>query len=332
MRLGTPPTDAASARAQTWRAIAAAKAVAADEAAKKWEEARKAATRAAADASRHVKDLRRVEGAVHRAEAQVKDAEHTLAKPNLPPAVMQKAEEMKAKATERLTAAQAQLDAVKAVAQPLIDAATAAREAARAADAAKASAQNEAKIAAAKLAPVSVFISRKTQRLYVRQAFQPIFDSPIAISDPDTPIGTFVFTALNYANEGADVRWNALAMYADAADREPEKRPASRRGHRDAEPTPSDPAAAKAALDRISIPQEVVERVNEVLSPGSSVIVSDEGPSRETGKGTDFVVVMSDEPQGALKIRKRNPYSSYGYDRGYRYRYRGYYGGPFSWW
>jgi lipoprotein-anchoring transpeptidase ErfK/SrfK len=332
MRLGTPPTDAASARAQTWRAIAAAKAVAADEAAKKWEEARKAATRAAADASRHVKDLRRVEGAVHRAEAQVKDAEHTLAKPNLPPAAMQKAEEMKAKATERLTAAQAQLDAVKAVAQPLIDAATAAREAAKAADAAKASAQSEAKLAAAKLAPVSVFISRKTQRLYVRQAFQPIFDSPIAISDPDTPIGTFVFTALNYANEGADVRWNALAMYADAADREPEKRPASRRGHRDAEPTPSDPAAAKAALDRISIPQEVVERVNEVLSPGSSVIVSDEGPSRETGKGTDFVVVMSDEPQGALKIRKRNPYSSYGYDRGYRYRYRGYYGGPFSWW
>ena len=29
--------------------------------------------------------------------------------------------------------------------------------------------------------PVSVFISRKTQRLYVRQSFQPVFESPITI-------------------------------------------------------------------------------------------------------------------------------------------------------
>jgi hypothetical protein len=45
--------------------------------------------------------------------------------------------------------------------------------------------------------------------------------------------------------------------------------------------------------------------------PGSSLIVSDEGLSRETGKDTDFVVVMSDEPQGALKIRQREPRPSY---------------------
>jgi hypothetical protein len=41
--------------------------------------------------------------------------------------------------------------------------------------------------------------------------------------------------------------------------------------------------------------------------PGSSLIISDEGASIETGKDTDFVVVMSGEPQGGLKTRRREP-------------------------
>ena len=41
-----------------------------------------------------------------------------------------------------------------------------------------------------------MLISRKTQRLYVRQAFKPILDSPVTIADPDRPIGTHVFTAI----------------------------------------------------------------------------------------------------------------------------------------
>ena len=133
------------------------------------------------------------------------------------PEATQKAEEIKAKAAERLAEAQAKLDAVKAEAQPKIDAAEAARAAANAAEAARMAAQNEVKLAEAKMAPVSVFISRKTQRLYVRQAFQPIFDTEITIRDPDTPIGTTIYTALSYANDGADVRWSALAMYPNGA-------------------------------------------------------------------------------------------------------------------
>jgi hypothetical protein len=330
MRLGT---DEASARARTWRAVAAAKAAAAEEAEKKVQEARKAARKAASEAARYTKGLRQAEAAVRRAERRVEDADHLFGEPNLSPAAAQKVEERNAKAIEGLVAAHAQLYAVKTEAQPLIDAAAAAREAAKDAAAAKVTADNEAKLAEAKLAPVSVFISRKTQRLYVRQAFQPILESPVTIRDPDAPIGTFLYTALGYTGEGGGVRWNALAMYPnptdpDAGPSRPEQR---RRGkQRDAEPTPTDAAAAKAALERVTIPQEAIERINEVLSPGSSLIISDEGLSRETGKGTDFVVVMSGEPQGALKIRKRNPYSSYRYDR-YRPRYRDYYS-PFSWW
>jgi len=48
---------------------------------------------------------------------------------------------------------------------------------------------------------------------------------------------------------------------------------------------------AKAALDRIEISQDVVERISELLTPGSSLIISDYGISGETGKDTDFIVV-----------------------------------------
>ena len=37
----------------------------------------------------------------------------------------------------------------------------------------------------------------------------------------------------------------------------------------------------------------------------SSLIVSDEEMSKETGQATDFVVLISGEPQGGLKKRRR---------------------------
>jgi hypothetical protein len=44
--------------------------------------------------------------------------------------------------------------------------------------------------------------------------------------------------------------------------------------------------------------------------------VSDEALSSETGNNTEFVVVLSGEPQGSLKVRRRNsPGTAYGYER-----------------
>jgi hypothetical protein len=68
---------------------------------------------------------------------------------------------------------------------------------------------------------------------------------------------------------------------------------------------PADPSA-KAALDRIVIPQEVLERIAGI-APRSSIVITDEALSSETGKGTEFVVVLSGEPQGAIKFRRRRP-------------------------
>jgi hypothetical protein len=38
------------------------------------------------------------------------------------------------------------------------------------------------------------------------------------------------------------------------------------------------------------MPQEAVERISELLIPGSSLVVSDEGLGRETGRYTEFIV------------------------------------------
>jgi hypothetical protein len=331
MRLGAPPADAGPGRALTWRAIAAAKTAEADAASKKAEEARRAAVRAGADAARFVKPLRLAEGAKRRAEAQLEDAESAFETASSPEA-RQSAEEMKAKVLARLSEAQAQLDALKAEGQPKIEAAAAAREEVRAAEAARVAALKEANIAEAKTAPVSVLISRATQRLHVRQAFQPMFESPVTIRDPDAPIGTTIFTALGYIDDGANVRWSALGMYANAASPEPAPGPKSRRGgNRNAEPAATDIAAAKAALERVSIPQDALDRIAEFVSPGSALIISDEGLSRETSKGTDFVVLMGGEPQGGIKIRRRsNPFAGYGYDR--PFRRSPYSRNPYPWW
>jgi hypothetical protein len=47
---------------------------------------------------------------------------------------------------------------------------------------------------------------------------------------------------------------------------------------------------ANAALNRIEIPKDVFERISELLTPGSSLIISDHGLSDETGTDTDFIV------------------------------------------
>ena len=72
-----------------------------------------------------------------------------------------------------------------------------------------------------------------------------------------------------------------------------------------AEAAPADVAGAQAALDRITVTQEARERISAAVLPGSSLIISDEGLHGETGKDTDFIVVMSGDPQGGLMSRHK---------------------------
>jgi hypothetical protein len=61
---------------------------------------------------------------------------------------------------------------------------------------------------------------------------------------------------------------------------------------------------AKDALDRITIPQDVLDRIAPTALPRSSIIVSDEPLSRETNYRTEFVVVLNNQPQGGFITRR----------------------------
>src|SRR5262249_42833890 len=147
-----------------------------------------------------------------------------------------------------------------------------------------------AAVAPPKVAPISVFVSRKSSKLFVRQGFKPLFDIPVTIQDPEQSLGTHVFTVMGFQNEVETLRWSVVSM--------PEKShptPSNRRDRGKQIVETNTPVSsldrAKAALDRIEIPQDVVERISELLTPGSSLIVSDYGISGETGVDTDFIVV-----------------------------------------
>src|SRR5205085_2850628 len=116
------------------------------------------------------------------------------------------------RARARAGETQSQLEAAQAQAQSRNDAASRAADEANAAEAANVAAADAADEAKRKTQPVSVFVSRKTQRFYIRQAFQPLYEGPITIRNPDAPIGTYVFTALNLSSN-AEVRWSVVSMY-----------------------------------------------------------------------------------------------------------------------
>ncbi len=152
--------------------------------------------------------------------------------------------------------------------------------------------------------PISIFISRKAQRLYIRRGREPVFEGPVTIRNPDRPIGTFVFTALSDTGIPGRMRWNVVSMYKNATAIEPYSEAAH--GKRRQEAKPADVAGARDALRRLVIPQEALDHVSGVLLPGSSLIVSDEEKSGDTGKDTDFIVFMSGEPQGGGAFRSIN--------------------------
>jgi hypothetical protein len=307
---------------QTRRSAAAIKAAAADAAAEKARRARRLARRAQEDAADYLDRLEVAEATKARAQEIIEEADQLSRFGS-----SSRLRAIKARAEDRLGVAQEKIDAIYAEGKAKIDAYYAARAAAKAAREASALAEEEARLAAEPMAPVTVFVSRKTQRLYVRQSFEPLFDTEVGIRDPDAPIGTTLFTALSYAGRNADeLRWNALAMYPDPVN---SKRGAGSTRQRNGEPTLTGSAAAKAALDRIVIPQEALDRINELVTPGSSLIVSDEDMSRETGKGTDIIVIMSGEPQGGIRRRNLRPYVYKGYGKA-RPQPTGQ--NPLSWW
>jgi hypothetical protein len=105
-----------------------------------------------------------------------------------------------------------------------------------------------------------------TGHLYVRQGFNQVFDAPVTLKNPDEALGTHVYFSQSFTPTDGQTQWLALTTEeASGVD-------------------------AVTALDRIGIPEILRDRLERMLTPGSSMIVSDAGLGRETGRGTDFVV------------------------------------------
>ena len=275
------------------QAIAAAPArmdalsIEADEAAKAADEAKRAAAAATRDAAAQAASLRKLEQSKSRADAELAFADKVLAAAKTDQARAQ-AEEKKQKAAAKAADAKTQLDAAKAEPKPDPVAAKAAAKAAEAKRVAAAKAATESKLA---LEPVSIYISRATQKLYVRrnthkpapdgggEVFDTSIEVPVTIQDPGKPIGTHVFTAMAKTDSG--LRWSVVTI--------------------------EDSDSANNALDRITIPQDVLDRVGPTALPRSSIVISDEPLSKETNYRTEFVTVLSKEPQGGFITRKPTP-------------------------
>ena len=280
--LFTPNTEAiaaASARAGTLAREAAEATQAADE-------AKKTAARAAREAVSLTASLRKLKLLKTHADAELAFTEKALAAAKTDQAKA-RAEERRQKAASRVAEAGTQLDTATADAKSKLDADANAKDAAKAAETKKAAiakAANEAKLA---LEPVSIFISRATQKLYVRrnthkrwpdggEVFDASIEVPVTIRNPDEPIGTRVFTAMS--RNDAALRWTVVTI--DNGDE------------------------AKNALDRITIPQDVLDRIAPTALPRSSIVVSDEPLSSETNYRTEFVAVLSNQPQGGFITRE----------------------------
>ncbi|MGY8662179.1 L,D-transpeptidase family protein [Bradyrhizobium sp. UFLA05-109] len=144
---------------------------------------------------------------------------------------------------------------------------------------------------------IAVFISRKDSKIYVRQNFSPLFEAPVTIAASDRPLGTHVFTAEADKSDANALHWSVVSVPVIVRSVERDDGSRMTRHHRMAGVIP---VAAKPvitadspaeALDRISIAADTMAKINEMLTTGSSIIVSDQGINQgETGEGTDFIV------------------------------------------
>ncbi|WP_407154265.1 L,D-transpeptidase family protein [Bradyrhizobium sp. STM 3557] len=143
---------------------------------------------------------------------------------------------------------------------------------------------------------IAMFISRKDGKLYVRQSLAPVLSVPVTIAASDRPLGTHVFTVAVDKADASALHWSVISLpvHGTTASEDGEKAP--RHGKKGAEieaKAVAVPDSATEALDRITIPADVVAWLGEALSSGSSLIVSDQSIRQgETGEGTEFILSL----------------------------------------
>lgn len=155
-------------------------------------------------------------------------------------------------------------------------------------------AKEREKLARQRMAPLSVMISRRDQKIYVRQGLVPVFDGPVTIRDVGAPLGEHLYIATAATEDGKSLKWSALSLSPSDKHEVDEviKVKLDSRSQINHQLFDSNLTSnASEALGRIEISQDVRDRLGERLWVGSSMIISDQSPSSETGNdGTDLTV------------------------------------------
>lgn len=180
--------------------------------------------------------------------------------------------------------------------------------------------------------PISVFISSKTSTVRVRQGWENIYEGPVTIESPEQPLGTYLMSATGWRDTTqTSLKWtvaavseNPLSNHGESVADEDEGRAKhkSKKAEAFALPPQTDRASAVATLDRIKIPQEAVEKISEVMKPGSTFIISDYDVSKSEMRylGTDFIVQM---PEVVAKVSRPKPKRDEYYDDDYGWSFFG---------
>jgi hypothetical protein len=106
---------------------------------------------------------------------------------------------------------------------------------------------------------------------------------------------------MEYFDDRSHFRWNFIALPGEQAKAPPQPFRYDRRisGYgakfRNARSaallSEASAETPQQALARIEFPQDVVDRISQLIVPGSTLIVSDQTLDEETGEGTNFIVV-----------------------------------------
>jgi hypothetical protein len=262
---------------------------AADEATQAAATAKKAVAPAKREAALAQAAVRKLAYFKRSADAALAYAERVLAAAKTDQAKA-RAEEMRQKAAAKAETLRAQFEAATAEAKAKQDALAAANANAKTTEAKRVETANAATDAKLALEPAAIYISRATRKLYVRrdthkripdggEMYDTSLEFPVTIRNPDKPLGTHIFTAV--ARSGGALRWTEVTI--------------------------DDGDNAKDALDRITFPKEVLDRIAPTALPGSSITISDEPLSSETNYRTEFVVVLNNQPQGGFLNRAPSP-------------------------
>jgi hypothetical protein len=272
-------------RAKVMRAVAAADAVARAKAA---ELATALAAARAAAAREGATALREAERALAAAQLRHDRAARAVAGARNP-ATAERAGQALAEVEESLAEAQRAADAAllmdTALSQEAFQAATEAAEAEEARREAAAAVKSTARA----FEPITIFVSRKAGRVYIRQAWQPIHEAAVTFTDAEHHLGTHVYLAVGPAAQGDTMRWLSISL--PTTPRSP--RPRGRTGPAaSAVPGPGlAQETAQSVLRRFELPEETRRFIADRLWAGATLIVSDHAPSGETGVGTDFIVL-----------------------------------------